>query len=111
LKRAANLTQEKRSTGGAAGADAAAMVDLAFERLTAEGYAPYYMYKQKGTVDSLENTGYALPGRDCLYNVFIMDELHTIIACGAGAVTKLKNQKTGLIKRIFNYKYPKEYIE
>ncbi len=107
LKRASNLTEEKQSGG----ADAAAMVDHAFERLTQQGYAPYYMYKQKGTVDSLENTGYALPGRDCLYNVYIMDELHTIIACGAGAVTKLKNQKTGLIKRIFNYKYPKEYIE
>ncbi|MEG2634636.1 MAG: coproporphyrinogen dehydrogenase HemZ, partial [Oscillospiraceae bacterium] len=44
-------------------------------------------------------------------NVYIMDELHTIIACGAGAVTKLYNQKKGLINRIFNYKYPKEYID
>lgn len=107
LKRASNMTEERRG----ASADAAAMVDLAYDRLSAKGYLPYYMYKQKGTVDNLENTGYALPGYDCLYNVYIMDELHTIIACGAGAVSKMKNQKSGLIKRVFNYKYPKEYIE
>ena len=39
-----------------------------------------------------------------------MDEVHTIIACGASAVTKLVNQKSGLIERIFNYKYPAEYL-
>ncbi len=107
LKRASALTENRPD----ACTEASLMVDHALEKLLARGYTPYYMYKQKGTVESLENTGYSLPGFDCLYNVYIMDELHTIIACGAGAVTKLKNQKTGLITRIFNYKYPKEYIE
>ncbi len=109
LKRASSMTEE----GGRPHelhSDAGKMLSYTNELLVKRGFAPYYMYKQKGTVDSLENTGYCLPGHECLYNVFIMDELHTIIACGAGAVTKLVNQSTGLIQRVFNYKYPAEYI-
>ena len=91
--------------------DAAAMVDFAQEELTSKGYVPYYMYRQKGTVDSLENTGYAMPGRECLYNLFIMDELQSIIACGAGAVTKLRNAESNLIERVFDLKYPQDYLD
>jgi len=91
--------------------DASDMVDLAQRELTARGYIPYYMYRQKGTVDSLENTGYARPGTECLYNLFIMDELQSIIACGAGAVTKLRNSSTDLIERVFDLKYPQEYLD
>ena len=43
--------------------------------------------------------------------LFMMDETHTVLAAGAGAVTKLKNQATGHIDRIYNYKYPYEYID
>ena len=107
LKRASRMTERQDR----ASADAARMVAHAYRALRHNGYAPYYMYKQKGTVDSLENTGYSKPGFECLYNVYIMDELHTILACGAGAVTKLKNQNSGLITRIFNYKYAKEYLD
>ena len=107
LKRASNMTERGESASG----DATRMVALANDVLPQHGYAPYYMYKQKGTIDSLENTGYAKPGMQCLYNIYIMDELHTIIACGAGAVTKLVNRRTGLINRIFDYKYPAEYLE
>ncbi|MEA4912251.1 MAG: coproporphyrinogen dehydrogenase HemZ [Oscillospiraceae bacterium] len=106
LKRASRLNEN----GMAASPDAAAMVELANDTLPAWGLHPYYMYKQKGTVDGLENTGYARTGTECLYNVYIMDELHTIVACGAGAVTKLVDQRSGLIRRIFNYKYPAEYL-
>ena len=107
VKRASNLNENRIAPAD----DAAAMVDLAGRLLPQRGYHPYYMYKQKATVDNLENTGYAKDGYDGLYNVYIMDELHTIIACGAGAVTKMKNQATGRIERIFNYKYPAEYLE
>ena len=107
LKRASRMTEQQDR----ASADAAKMVAHAYRALRQNGYAPYYMYKQKGTVDSLENTGYSKPGFECLYNVYIMDELHTILACGAGAVTKMKNQDSGLITRIFNYKYAKEYLD
>lgn len=91
--------------------EAPGMVDFAQEELTGKGYVPYYMYRQKGTVESLENTGYALPGKECLYNLFIMDELQSIIACGAGAVTKLKDSGRNLIERIFDMKYPQDYLQ
>ena len=91
--------------------DAALMVDHAQEVLVDAGYLPYYMYRQKGTVDSLENTGYAKPGYECLYNLFIMDEMQSIIACGAGAVTKLMDPKSNLIERVFDLKYPQEYLD
>jgi len=106
LKRAADLREDADPPS----LDASQMVDFAYEELKRGGWRPYYMYKQKGTVDSLENVGYSKEGREGLYNIFIMDELHTILGCGAGAVSKLKDQRGGLIKRIFNYKYPSEYI-
>ncbi len=89
---------------------AADMVDYAREMLTASGYKPYYMYRQGKSLGNLENVGWCKQGRDCLYNVFMMDETHTVLAVGAGAVIKLKHPKTGKIERIYNYKYPYEYI-
>ena len=61
-------------------------------------------------LESLENVGYAKKGYKGLYNVYIMDETHTILAVGAGATTKLKDHKTDKIERIFNFKFPYEYI-
>ena len=61
-------------------------------------------------VGNLENVGWAKPGFEGEYNVFIMDETHTILAVGGGAVTKLKQPHVNNIERIFNYKYPYEYI-
>lgn len=61
-------------------------------------------------VGNLENTGWSKPGRENLYNVLIMEECQTILACGASAVTKLKDPYSGRIERIFNFKYPYEYI-
>lgn len=106
LKRAARLAENPAPPAE----DVAGMVSDAYDYLSKRGYAPYYMYKQKGTVEGLENTGYSLKGHECLYNVFIMDELHTIAACGAGAVSKLKSPAGPRIERIFNYKYPAEYL-
>jgi oxygen-independent coproporphyrinogen-3 oxidase len=91
------------------GADAAQMVEYARSALTKAGILPYYMYRQSKTVGNLENVGYAVKGAECLYNVYIMDETHTILACGASAVTKLKSQTNGEISRIFNFKYPYEF--
>lgn len=86
------------------------MIDYSFKVLTQNGYNPYYMYRQSKSLGNLENVGYSKPGFECLYNVFMMDETHTVIAVGAGAVTKLKNYDTSHISRIYNYKYPYEYI-
>lgn len=110
MKRASLLTTRGEYEQIKQGAQAAEMVDYARGRLSAEGILPYYMYRQSKTVGNLENVGYARSGFEGLYNVYIMDETHTILACGASAVTKLKDSANGQIKRIFNYKYPYEYI-
>ncbi len=93
-----------------AGKEADDMVTYARKILTQNEILPYYMYRQSKTVGNLENVGYAKIGKECLYNVFIMDETHTILACGASAVTKLREPNGDYIERIFNFKYPYEYI-
>ncbi len=110
MKRASTLTSVGFSPEIDAGIIADRMVDYAREVLTADNIFPYYMYRQSKTVGNLENVGYSKVGREGLYNVFIMDETHTIIACGASAATKLKNPINNKIERIFNFKYPYEYI-
>ena len=88
---------------------AAEMVDYASEKLYAAGYKPYYLYKQKNMVDNLENIGWVKSGYESLYNIYIMEEVQTIIAMGAAGSTKLVDLKNGRMKRVFNYKYPLEY--
>ena len=90
---------------------------IAYSQLKAKfaGYKPYYMYKQKNTVSNLENVGFSIEGHEGLYNVFMMEEAQTIIGVGAGAVTKLVDYKKpgqgeSRIVRIFNAKYPYEYL-
>lgn len=89
--------------------DAIAMVAESAERLPQAGYHPYYLYRQSRTVGNQENVGWAKEGHDGLYNVFIMDETHSILGCGAGAVTKLKDPHSEYLERVFNYKFPYEY--
>ena len=111
LKRSSGMGQnEKRRLYLKEGIEAGKMVSFAEGELKKAGILPYYMYRQSKTVGNLENVGYAKKGYEGLYNVYIMDETHTILACGASAVTKLKSNKTGQIERIFNFKYPYEYI-
>ena len=86
------------------------MVDYAYSAITGSGYEPYYMYRQKRSPGNHENVGYTKPGFESLYNVFIMDETHTILGVGAGAVTKLVSDEGKMIERVFNFKYPYEYI-
>ena len=110
VKRAANITRSGDLPDIKVGILAAGMVDFARETLEENGLLPYYMYRQSKTVGNLENVGYAKPGYEGLYNVYIMDETHSIVACGASAVTKLKQPYGNNIERIFNFKYPYEYI-
>ena len=79
------------------------------------GYKPYYMYRQKNAVGNLENVGYAKVGSECMYNIYMMEELHSIFGAGAGAVTKLVERDHGIsggvrMQRIFAPKYPYEYV-
>ncbi len=110
LKSAAFLCTENEFFDLTERNNAAKMVDYSYNTLIKNGYNPYYMYRQSKSLGNLENVGYAKQGFDCLYNVFMMDETHTVLAAGAGAVTKLKDPKTAHIERIYNYKYPYEYL-
>ncbi len=110
LKRSSNLAYEKAAQFSAREGTVTAMTDYAETVLQAAGFNPYYLYRQRNTRENLENIGFAKEGCEGLYNVFIMDETHTILACGAGGVSKLKQPGGTRIHRIFNYKYPHEYI-
>lgn len=111
MKRSSNLSISGEYPEIEIGKIASDMVDYANSQLTGNGILPYYMYRQSKTVGNLENVGYAKKGFECLYNVYIMDETHTILACGASAVTKLREPNGDYISRIFNFKYPYEYID
>ncbi len=110
MKRASDLTAQGVLHTVKSGKTAEAMVEYARKTLTEKGILPYYMYRQSKTVGNLENVGYAKKGKESLYNVYIMDETHTILGVGASAVTKLKSPQGPEISRIFNFKYPYEYI-
>lgn len=107
LKRAANLFE--KSANSFIRNPASEMVDYSVEQLIKNSYLPYYMYRQKNTVDNLENIGYAKKGFESYYNIFIMDETQTILGAGCAASTKLV-YPNGKISRIHNYKFPYEYI-
>lgn len=110
LKRSSRITQ----TGGHFENDAEAaggMLDYGDRRLTECGYLPYYLYRQSRMVGNLENTGWSKPGFESFYNVYVMDETHTILACGAGAVSKVKEPGRDHLERIFNFKFPYEYVD
>ena len=108
VKHGANLAPMAQSVFAAT---ADAMNEYAYGEFAKAGYFPYYLYRQKGTVDNLENVGFCKPGKEGIYNIFIMDETHTILSAGAGGVTKLKAPYDKKIERIINFKYPYEYIE
>ena len=86
------------------------MLDYAWQRLRAAGYLPYYLYRQKYMSGSFENVGWCRPGFENLYNICMMEELHTVLALGGGGVTKLVDSEKGRIERITDPKYPYEYI-
>jgi len=107
LKRAARLNTERGEPEPEAAA--AEMLHSAQTQLTAAGYRPYYMYRQSRCVGNLENVGWCKGDTACAYNVYMMEECHSVLAAGAGAVTKLKAPQSDYLERIFNFKFPYEY--
>jgi len=105
LKRASRLAG---SAGSLSGGNAQAMIAASYPALKKHGYQPYYMYRQSLSPGNMENTGWCKAGKACVYNVLMIRECATVLACGAGAVTKLL-EPGGRLSRVFNFKYPYEY--
>lgn len=110
IKRSADLTEQNAQIQQEHAKLAGNMLDYAGTVLMQRQYHPYYLYRQSRMVGNFENVGWSKPGYEGLYNIYVMDETHTVLACGAGAVTKLKQYNTTYLERIFNFKYPYEYI-
>ena len=88
-----------------------AMTEAARRSAEKMGMRPYYLYRQKNILANLENTGYAKPGLECIYNINSMEEFQTIIAMGAGAISKFVSHDGKIIERTYNVKEVAQYIE
>ena len=86
------------------------MLDYAAQTLRGKGFTPYYLYRQKYMSGSFENVGWCIPGAEGLYNIYIMEELHSILSLGAGGSTKMVDPVRQRISRVFHPKYPAEYM-
>lgn len=110
LKRASKLNEQKDQVALQEADTVSQMVALTTEQLTAAGYLPYYMYRQKQMIGNLENIGFTLPEKVCVYNVRIMEEQHSILALGAGAISKLYFPEENRLERFSNSKGLEDYI-
>ena len=108
LKKGADLFEKRENLPS--GPEVARMVEYANETLAALGYKPYYLYRQKYMSGSFENVGWSKDGKDCLYNIYMMEELHTILSLGGGGMNKV-NFPDGSLQRFHNPKFPEQYIE
>ena len=90
--------------------DVSAMLDYANDALRTAGFTPYYLYRQKYMSGSFENVGWCISGAEGLYNIYIMEELHSILSLGAGGSTKMVDPVRDRIERVFHPKFPTEYI-
>ena len=114
LKKGARLMEEGGASFGTSsgalpgGGEVTKMLDWSRDVLKTYGYSPYYLYRQKYMSGSLENVGWTKPNRASLYNIVMMEELHTVVSLGAGGVTKLIGD--GTIRRLTNPKYPHDYL-
>jgi len=110
VKRASRLNEDLDHYEMAHDAIVEEMLEQSEETLRSNGLTPYYMYRQKKMIGHLENVGYSIPGRESLYNMRIMEEKHTIIACGAGAVSKLCEPEENKFERVANFKGLEDYL-
>ena len=116
VKKSAEVLRQNSHIYSVRGGDAGKCVDYSQIKTDQAGYIPYYMYRQKNTVGNLENVGFSKPGYEGLYNIYMMEEIHSIFAAGAGAVGKLVDNTGDCcnkreIERLFHQKYPYEYLK
>ena len=108
LKKGADLFEKREGLSSAD--EVTRMVAYANETLRALGYKPYYLYRQKYMSGSFENVGWSRDNLDCLYNIYMMEEVHTIVSLGGGGMNKV-NLPDGKLQRFHNPKFPEQYIE
>ena len=116
VKRSSELLRQNSKIYSLRGGDVGKCVDYSQIKADQAGYIPYYMYRQKNTVGNYENVGFSKPSYEGLYNIYMMEEIHSIFAAGAGAVGKLVDNTGNCcnkreIERLFHQKYPYEYLE
>jgi len=87
------------------------MLDYAYETLPRNGYKPYYLYRQKNMLGNLENCGFTKQGYACTFNIDSMEEITSVIACGANAISKRIFLEENRIERQANVKDVKVYLE
>lgn len=110
IKRASRLKElweQYKNQTGALDEETARMMEQYTRQM---GLVPYYLYRQKNMAGNLENVGYARLDKAGIYNILIMEEKQTIVACGAGAMTKLVYDGGERIERIENVKDVGQYI-
>ncbi len=117
IKRAAALNIWRDQYADVSIENSEQMVEAAAKCAAGIGQEPYYMYRQKNMAGNYENVGYSVPGKECIYNILIMEEKQTIIAMGAGASSKIifheqdDTDANARIERIENVKDVRNYIE
>ena len=111
IKRASILHENINSYEITSDKKVEAMIEYARQSAESMDMRPYYLYRQKNILANLENTGYSKLGYECLYNIHTMEEVQTIIAMGAGAISKFVTSDGKKIKRTYNVKEVAQYIE
>lgn len=111
FKSASAMTKNKEKYPVASREEVSQMIQTTLNWTKANGYEPYYLYRQKNILGNQENIGYALPGKESIYNIMIMEEKQTIIGLGCGASSKIISPSTKKITRYANPKEPKVYNE
>lgn len=114
IKRSSKLHEQLHISAGqhsqVSAEGAAEMIAMARSRITAGGWKPYYLYRQKYMAGNLENVGYSRPGKACLYNIGNMEETASVLALGAGAISKWLFDRALRIERAPNVRNIEEYI-
>ncbi len=108
LKKGADLFEKRVALPSAE--EVTEMVAYASQILREKDYKPYYLYRQKYMSGSFENVGWSRDSLDCLYNIYMMEEVHTILSLGGGGMNKV-NLPNGRLQRFHNPKFPEQYIE
>lgn len=110
IKRAARLNIEKENYDSMKAQGVGAMMEEAINYAYKNRYLPYYLYRQKNMADNLENIGYSRLGKEGLYNILIMEEKQTILALGAGGMSKFVFHEENRLERVDNVKSVTDYI-